>query len=168
LLPVTVSLRKGDEEIDMAERTELTVLRHLIETCKDAERGFRTAAELVHDPALRHLFLDLTDQRARLVSELLPYLHRVGGQDVVDGTAAGTLHRRWMGIKDMMSGHRDSATLAEAERGERLTTAAYRDALEGMLSPTLRDVIERQQAEVQQADERIRAFDRPVPAARAS
>jgi uncharacterized protein (TIGR02284 family) len=148
----------------MAERTELTVLRHLIETGKDAERGFRTAAELVHNPALKHLFLDLTAQRAQLVSELLPYLHRVGGQDVVDGTAAGTLHRRWMGIKDMMSGHRDNATLAEAERGEKLAAAAYKDALEGMLSPALRDVVEHQQAQIQQADERIRAFDQPAVA----
>ena len=151
----------------MAERTELTVITHLIQVCMDAEHGFRTAAELVHNPALKTLFLDLAAQRARLVSELRPYLHRVGGQDVVEGTAAGTLHRRWMGIKDLMSGHRDNATLVEAERGERLATAAYKDALEGMLSPTVREVIERQQAEVQQADERIRAFDRPVPVARA-
>jgi len=30
----------------MTDRTERAVLNHLIETCKDAERGFRHVAEL--------------------------------------------------------------------------------------------------------------------------
>jgi uncharacterized protein (TIGR02284 family) len=146
----------------MAERTERVVLTHLIEICTDAERGFRAAAELVHDPTLKSLFLELATQRGQFASELLPYMHRVGGQDVTEGTTAGTLHRRWMGIKDMMSGHRDHATLTEAERGEHLALSAYDEALQGMLSPTLREVVERQQIAVRQADERVRTFERPL------
>ena len=41
----------------MAQKTERSVLNHLIETCRDAERGFRAAADEVKAPELKHLLL---------------------------------------------------------------------------------------------------------------
>ena len=143
----------------MAERTERTVLTHLIEICHDAERGFRAASEFVHDPTLKSLFLDLAAQRATFAADLAPYLHRVGGQDVADGTTAGALHRRWMGIRDTVSGHNDHATIMEAARGEHIALSAYTEAIQNMLSPMVREVVEEQHAGLQRASERIRVFE---------
>ena len=46
----------------MAERTARAVLNHLIETCTDAARGFRSAADHVTDPALKTVFTDIAMQ----------------------------------------------------------------------------------------------------------
>jgi uncharacterized protein (TIGR02284 family) len=64
-----------------------------------------------------------------------------------------------MGIRDVVSGHRDHATISETERGEHVAVEAYDDALQGMLSPRVRDVIENQLAELRHAHERVRALD---------
>ena len=62
----------------MAERNERGVLHHLIEICKDGERGFRTAADHVSAPVLKTLFADLAAQRKQFAGELEPHLHRLG------------------------------------------------------------------------------------------
>ena len=59
----------------MTDRSERAVLNHLIETCKDAERGFRHVAEHATDPAVKSLFLDIASQRARFAADLLPHAH---------------------------------------------------------------------------------------------
>jgi uncharacterized protein (TIGR02284 family) len=142
----------------MAERTERSVLNHLMETCKDGERGFRYAANHLKEAAVKALFLDIASQRERFASDLLPHAQRLGGASEADGTAAAALHRGWMTIKDTLTGHDDKAIIGEAERGEGAAVAAYRDAVEGMLPPTVRDLIERQYEDIRHSHERIRAF----------
>ena len=142
----------------MAERTERSVLNHLMETCKDGERGFRYAANHVQDPSVKALFLDIASQRERFATDLLPHAQRLGGASETDGTAAGALHRGWMTIKDVLTGHEDRAIIGEAERGEGTAVAVYKDAVEGMLPPTVRDLIERQYQDVLNSQARIRAF----------
>ena len=48
----------------MALKSEREVLNHLIESCLDGERGFKTAAEHLVDPTLRSLFIQLSAERA--------------------------------------------------------------------------------------------------------
>jgi uncharacterized protein (TIGR02284 family) len=64
-----------------------------------------------------------------------------------------------MAVKDLVTGHRDHAIVVEAERGEHAALSGYEDAVNGMLSPTVREVIERQLLELKQANERVRALD---------
>jgi uncharacterized protein (TIGR02284 family) len=45
-----------------------------------------------------------------------------------------------------------------AERGERVALQAYEDALDGMLPPTTRDLIERQCSEVRHSHNRVHAL----------
>lgn len=141
----------------MAERSEHVLLNHLIETCRDGEHGFRHAAEQVKDPAVKALLLELASQRARLAAELLPHAQRLGGDAPGDGTRAAALHRSWMDLKGMLSGHSDAAIVAEAERGDSYTVSAYKEAVESMLPPESRDLIERQFAEVRQSFDKLRA-----------
>ena len=143
----------------MAERTEREVLHHLIEICKDGERGFRAAAEYVRDPSLKSLFDTLADQRERFAGDLMPHLHRLGGWADSSGTSAGALHRGWMSLKAHVPGHPDHAIVAEAERGEHAALAAYDEALSGMLPPTVTGLIEAQREEMEAAVGRIRAID---------
>ena len=66
----------------MAEQTPRSVLNHLIETCRDSERGYRSAAGLVEGPALKTKLLEMANERARFAQELVPHAQRLGGDDV--------------------------------------------------------------------------------------
>ena len=143
----------------MAERTEREALHHLIDICRDGERGFQAAAEAVSDPRLKTIFKELAAERARFAADLLPHLRRLGGTAEGDGSATGALHRGWMNLKAHVPGHHDHTIVTEAERGEHAALDAYEDALSGMLPPTVTDLIEAQQSAMQAAIDRIRSFD---------
>jgi uncharacterized protein (TIGR02284 family) len=138
----------------MAEQTEREVLHHLIEICKDGERGFRAAAEHVNAAALKSLFADLSAQRKQFAEELEPHLYRLGGLPD-GGTNAGALHRGWMVFRGFVPGRHDHAIVVEAERGEHAALNAYKDALNGMLPPTVTDLVEAQRDAIRDANERI-------------
>jgi uncharacterized protein (TIGR02284 family) len=143
----------------MAEQSELVVLNHLLETCRDGERGFRLAARHASESAVKNLFSALAHERARLAEELAPHVHRLGGQGYSHGTTAGAIHRGWMNLRGTISRHHDDALLGEAERGERAAIHTYRKALEGMLPPTVLGIVERQHEAIRAARARIVAFD---------
>lgn len=142
----------------MAEHTERWTLNRLIATCRDGERGFRYAANHVRDSTVKALFLEIASQREQFAADILAHAQRLGGATEPDGSLAGALHRGWMTLKDAVGGHDDAAIIREAERGERSALAAYEDALDGMLPPATREVIERQCAEVRQSHNRVHAL----------
>src|ERR1044071_1268223 len=82
----------------MTDRSERAVLNHLIETNKDAERGFRHVARHVTDATMKSLFLDIASQRARFAADLLPFAQRLGGANSQEGTTGGALHRTWIDL----------------------------------------------------------------------
>ena len=142
----------------MAEHTERWVLNRVIATCRDGERGFRYAANHVRDSTVKRLFLEIASDREQFAAELLVHAQRLGGATEPDGSLAGALHRGWMTLKDAVGVHDDAAIIREAERGERSALAAYEDALDGMLPPTARDLIERQCGTVRQSHNRVHAL----------
>jgi uncharacterized protein (TIGR02284 family) len=149
----------------MAEHTERWVLNRLIATCRDGERGFRYAANHVRNPAIKALFLEIATQRERFAADILPHAQRLGGASEPDGSVAGALHRGWMTLKDIVGRHDDGAIVREAERGERSALGAYEDALDGLLPPTTRDVIEQQCAEIRDCHNRVHALLVSAPVA---
>jgi uncharacterized protein (TIGR02284 family) len=142
----------------MSERTERGTLNHLIEICRDAERGYRHAANHVSNPDLKALFLDIATERQQFVDALLPHARRLGGETETDGTVAGALHRGWMSIRDTLVTHDDAAIISEAERGERAALGAFQAAIEGLLPPDSRDLIESQYEQIQEAHRRVHGF----------
>jgi uncharacterized protein (TIGR02284 family) len=144
----------------MTQRTERAVLNHLIETCRDAERGFLSAAGHVESPTLKALLEQMAAQRARMAADLAPHANRLGGDSAAEGTTGAALHRGWIDIKSRLRPHDDSAILAEVERGDGVTLHAFQDALEGMLPPDTLGVIERLYAELRQAHAAIASVDR--------
>lgn len=142
----------------MADHNERWVMNHLIEMCRDEELALRSAAAHVKDPSVKTLLVELASQRAQFAADLLPYAQRLGGAEAADGTTRGALHRGWMVMKAALIGYSDRAMVTEAEHGEDLTLATYENALDDMLPPTARDLVERQSAEIRLAHDRVRAF----------
>jgi uncharacterized protein (TIGR02284 family) len=127
------------------------MLNHLIEMCKSEELVLRYAAEHVEDRSVKDLFADLAARRAQFVAELLPHLQRLGGGALVDVPTRTVFRRRWAGIKDALVGYNDHRMIVDAEHNDAATLAAYEDALDTMLPPTARDLIEEQRAEIRVA-----------------
>ena len=143
----------------MSDRSERAVLNHLIETCKDAERGFRHVAGHITDPDMKYLFLDIASQRARFAADLLPFAQRLGGANAHDGSAAGMLHRTWIDLRSAIFRNDPVAIVEEAERGERFSRDVYEDALSGMLPPTARELVENQYGELKKTAERLHELE---------
>jgi uncharacterized protein (TIGR02284 family) len=139
----------------MAERTEREVLEHLIEICRDGERGFQTAAQYVKTPELKKLFTELAEERNTFARDLEPHVNRLGGSTLATGTGAGAVHRGWMNVKAHVPGHHDQTIVAEAERGEHAALKAYEDALNGVLPPTVISIVEAQRDGMRATQKRI-------------
>jgi uncharacterized protein (TIGR02284 family) len=143
----------------MTDRSERAVLNHLIETCKDAERGFRHVASHATDPAVKSLFLDIASQRARFASDLMPFAQRLGGANAHEGTATGALHRSWIDLRSAIFRNEPTAIVYEAERGESFSRGVYKDALDGLLPPSARELVENQYAELQKTADRLKELE---------
>ena len=132
------------------------VLSRLVEIHRDAERGFRTAADAVLDPAIKRLLLTYARQRAEFGGELEAELQRFGGTVPRSGSVGGALHRSWINLKAAVSGRDEAVVIAEAERGDDAALAAYEEALATTsLPPDVRCVVERQRVRVKEAHARL-------------
>ena len=103
-------------------------LNHLLDVNKDAEEGFRTAAENVKNSAIETLLEGYAKQHAKFQKELQAEIERLGGNASPSGTFGGAIHRGWMEVKSALTGHSAGAMLAACETGEQSADAAYADA----------------------------------------
>ena len=139
----------------------ISVLNNLIETCKDGQNGFQTAAEGVKRSDLKTLFGQYSQQRAKFAGELQSEVLRLGGDPTQTGSVAATLHRGWINIKSAVTGEDENAVISECERGEDSAVANYKDALaDANLPADIRSIVERQSAQVKEAHDRIRNLER--------
>ena len=138
----------------------IQTLNSLIETCKDGERGFRTAAEALKDPQAKSQFLEYSRQRAQMVRELQEEVRRLGGDPEKAGSMSGSMHRGWMNIKAAVTGHDDSSIIAEAERGEDVAKEMYENALKASLPPSAAALVRRQSTQVHEAHDWVRDMEK--------
>jgi len=136
----------------------ISTLNDLITTCKDGEAGFLDAARQVRDTQ----FKSFLESRARTCTEgareLQEMVRSYGGEPETDSSVSGTLHRRWLDIKSAITGHDDHAILEECERGEDVAIKSYRNALDKVLPPEVRSVVERQYQGVLRNHDQVRAL----------
>src|SRR4051812_44928528 len=100
----------------MASNQEvISTLNNLIETCRDGQEGFKTAAEGVRSAELKELCHSYSRQRAGFVGELQDEVRRLGGEAEDSGSTTAALHRGWMGLRAAVSGDDDGAVVSECE-----------------------------------------------------
>jgi uncharacterized protein (TIGR02284 family) len=129
----------------------ISTLNNLIETCRDGQEGFRTAAEGVKGPELRELFGRYAQQRAGFAGELQDEVRRLGGDPERSGSLVASLHRGWMGLRAALEGGDARAIVSECERGEAVALETYRSALGADMPANVRAAVERQFAEIKEA-----------------
>ena len=128
----------------------------MIAVCKDAEEGFRGAASAVKNLSLISLFTEYSSQRARFADQLRAVVAETGNKPSNPSGMAGTVHRGWIVLKGVLTGHSEHQILEETERGEDLSLGKYRDALSKSLPVELKTLLDQQYAEVLQAHNRIK------------
>lgn len=134
------------------------VLNDLIETSKDGEAGFRSCAKSVKNLELRSVFNERALECAAAADELQTLVVGLGGEPEDDTSVAGDLHRRWIDLKALVTGQDDKAILDECERGEDVAKKAYAEALENELPLNVRELIQRQYADVLRNHEQIKVL----------
>lgn len=141
-----------DEHNDQA----VSVLNDLIETCRDGEKGFTSAAEHAERAELKQLFTTLASQRGTFVHELEVKVAGLGGKPADMGHVAAAAHRGWMSVKSAIASNDDAAILDECERGEDFAKKAYADALQKTLPADVQPIVARQASEVRVAHDKVR------------
>jgi uncharacterized protein (TIGR02284 family) len=124
------------------------VLRSVINTLQDSQKGFADIGEHLRNETLKVYFLAESLKRARFRGDLENALHQNGVHDVNEtGTTAGTLHRVWGDLKAKL-GSGDHGLLETAETGEDEAKKAYADALNQELPLPIRQLLAEQQAHI--------------------
>ena len=122
------------------------VLKNVIETARDGEKGFREAAEHFKSPELKSMAQRVSAERANFARELEPELlteQRDVNVKKVDGTAAGSMHRAWIDIKTALGGG-DHTILEWLEQGEDHAKKIYNEALQSTLPSAAQLIVRRQ------------------------
>ena len=132
-------------------------LNELIQTCRDGQEGFLTAAENIDDLEVKKWFNEYSLQRAKFAGELQSASHELGDSKPENASSVGgALHRGWINLKAAVEGRNVHGILVECERGEDSAVSDYRKALELDLPANLRETIQRQYTAIKAAHDRVR------------
>lgn len=153
------------ESVDMDNKETINVLNDLIETCKDGENGFNQCAEGLQDPELKTSFQQRAEKCAEAARELQQLVRDFGGEPETRSSTSGTLHRRWLDVKTLITGKDNLTVLNECERGEDVAKDSYRSALEKDLPEFIRAVVEKQYRGVLQNHDYVKQLRNSAKAA---
>ncbi len=151
------SARAGSTETLPLDGTRL-ILSKLVDTLRDSHQGFLEFEPKLQNPEAKRVFNQETTTRANFAGELENELHRLGVKDVhQNGMLSGKLHRAWGKLKSSVSPG-DYEILASAEQGEDTIKRAYQIALAQHLPSDIRDLLARQQQEIQKGHDTVKAL----------
>jgi uncharacterized protein (TIGR02284 family) len=139
-------------------KTAISTLNDLIETCKDGANGFMAAAAAVNKPDAKAQFASRAPIIEQAAAELQAEVRRLGGEAETTGSVAATVHRGFINLKSAITGKDEAAIITECERGEELAVKSYEDALKKELPIQSRAIVERQLRGTVQNLEQVRAL----------
>ena len=145
-----------EERKHIENSTVISVLEKLIETNRNAQEGYRDAAEHIKDAQLRAFFNEQSTERANFAGELENEVIRHGKHDPErSGTVAGALHRRWIDLKTAM-GAGDHAVLSWLESGEDVSKKEYEEAINSNLPEDVKGMLRQQAQAVISAHDQVK------------
>jgi uncharacterized protein (TIGR02284 family) len=153
----------------MDENNAVSVVKELIETCKDGQKGYQDGASKVKRTDLKTYFNEQSQERGRFAAELETELRRLETSDKdkkVSGSVAGSLHRAWIDTKVSL-GAGDKAILEWMEQGEDRAKDAYQKASTASLPGNVAEIVRRQAASVQKAHDKVKSLRDTAEAAAA-
>jgi uncharacterized protein (TIGR02284 family) len=138
------------------------ILNDLIRINNDRIAGYEHAFNELEDDDfdLKTIFQNYREESIQNVFALTAEVEQAGDDAEHGASAGGTLHRAWLDVKASFAGHSRKSILEECERGEDAIKRAYNQALDydSGLSPELRPVLTRQEQEIINAHDKIKAL----------
>ena len=113
----------------MGNDHDITVLNTLITTTIDSANGFERSAEDADAERFVDMFREFAQERRQVAGRLQEKVRQLGGTPNDDGSLKADLHRRWVDLRNAISGG-DQAVIEEVERGEDYIKAKYDAALQ--------------------------------------
>ena len=104
-------------------------VHNVISICRDAEQGFRGAAQAANEPTMKEMFQQYSAQRAQFAVELQGAVKALGFEATDPQGLGGMMHASWISLKSMVTGHDVHGILVETERAEDWSLKTYRVAL---------------------------------------
>ena len=138
-----------------------SVAKELVETLKDGEHGFATAADKLRDSDRTEWATTLqkfSEQRADFAREIIALGHEYNEDVNEGGTVAAALHRGWISLKDALTGDDAGSVLGAAVTGENHAVSEYEKALEADLSAGFREVVTKQHAAIVAARDEVKGL----------
>ena len=135
--------------------------KELVETLKDGEKGFATAAEKLRDgdrPEWATTLQRLSQQRVAFHREIVALGHDYGEDVDESGSLAASLHRGWISLKDALTGDDPAGVLKAALTGEDHAVNEYEKALQQDLSPGFRALVSHQHTAILSARDEVKAL----------
>jgi len=133
----------------------VSVLKELIEVCKDGEQGYKDAADDVRDEEIQKALLKYSNQRSIFFAELEITVRKLGGDMEFSGSVLGILHRRWMDVKFAAAGSDSYSILKECVRGEKAAINAYEKVINRELPADILSIVNRQYNNIKEALEHL-------------
>lgn len=140
----------------------ISELNTLIAICKDGEQGYRTVATLLEPHRYHSLFEEYAEQRHRFATDLQEEVNRLGGIPGKEGDLAGTLHRRWIILKALITAREPGDILAECKAGEKAAVQVYEEVFQKDLPPEIQALVEHQYQAIKAARDRIQALETQI------
>jgi len=127
-------------------------LKALIGVCYDGHRGYRTAASYAGSMEMKRFLAKLSAEREQFGEQLL---HKLGTGLPAYGSFTGTLHRRWIDLRDKLGAMSQADLLQECVRGETVAIGQYEDVLAKQMPADVRAVVANQLGRILETRERL-------------
>lgn len=135
------------------------LLNHLIEVCKDGERGYREAADEIKNEYYQILFKEYARQRSQFASVLQGEVRKLGAEPERTGSLPGALHREWIHLRSSVKQDHDDPIVLECQRGDDIAIMKYKQALEKDLPSLLKSLLSEQLARITETRSRVHAME---------
>lgn len=145
---------------------DVSVLNTLITTTIDSAHGFERSAENADAARFQSMFQEFATERRQCVNDLQARVRQLGGEPADDGSLKADVHRRWVDMKNAITGTGDKSVIEEVERGEDYIKDKYETALkDDKLSAETRMVITKAYDSVRRGHDRASALKKSMQSA---
>ena len=148
----------------MSSEICLPILKDLIETLRDGERGFALAVRDNREPGVEDVLKEGEESCRAAAIELQDQVRLLGGAAAESATAKAPVYRGWINFKAVPISRGTKMILEECERGGDYARCRYEAARSLDLPESLRMLVERQYQWIIAIQGRLRLLRNRYPA----
>ncbi|RKN78689.1 ferritin-like domain-containing protein [Ulvibacterium marinum] len=126
-------------------------IKDILEKNEDAIKGFDKGAENAKELGTKAYFARRAENRKMFLKQLRNSVTELNvGNNEIEGSTAGAVHRTWMDVKAFFASDNDESMLEEAVRGDKSAIKEYNEVLtETMIPYRVKEIIREQRDSIQ-------------------